>query len=76
MWLSLLALIVFYFGHELSGGLAGEEADKSHERIVMRGDTVDGRRFFSACRSCVSSMLIHDLAHAHAVPRRWVTGLI
>ena len=69
VWLSSLVLILFSVGYELSGCLAGEEADKPHESSVMRGrDGFDSGRPFSDHRFRLSSMLIHGLARARAVP--------
>ena len=77
MWLSLLVPILFSLAYELSGCLAGEEADKPYESSVMRGgDSVDGGRRLSDRCFCLSSMLVHDPARAHAVPRWQVTGQI
>jgi hypothetical protein len=68
VWLLSLVLILFSLGYELSGCLAGEEADKPYESSVMRGrDGLDGSRPFSGHCFRLSSMLIHGLARAHAV---------
>ena len=77
MWTSSLIPILVSLGRELSDCLAGEEADKPYESTVMRGgDSVDGGRPLSDRCFCLSSMLAHDLARAHAVPRRQVTDQI
>ncbi len=62
MWLSSLVPILILLGCELSGCLAGEEADKPYESAVMRGgDSVDGGRPLGDRCFCLSSMLVHDL---------------